>query len=252
MEDNNTIAIPKANIYVYWFTAIIIFGFFDGMILGSKWPFLANVRTFLYLTLFLVTFLKYKFRNIHKNIWLNLFLFYLIFVGIIKYDEYATYDYLGLNYLLKNIFQILLLYCFLNYEQLTGRNIESLFPTILRIAAIWCVLNFLFYFVDFPIWGPQRHLWWGRIACGYPTVDVVSLNFALMILLFSKVPLGSLLKLCMAVLFVISIMAQASGTGSFVLFCSLVAYIYQIVFKNGFNFKRFILSIISIIVILFS
>ena len=241
---------PK-NLYYYWFIAIIVFGCFDGIFLGTIFTFLPTVRTLLYLGLFVVTLLQYGFSKFRLNIWMKFFIVYLTIEGLIHFDEYALYNYLGLNFFIKNIFQIIILYCFAYYEKMTGHKIEELYRIIINTVTIWCIANFILYFVNIPIWGPQRHIWWGRIACGYPTVDVITLNFALIILLFTKIELPKGRILISSFLIIVSIMGQASGTGSFILICTLIYYAFCKLIESRFNVKLIMQMLVIIVVSVF-
>lgn len=228
------------NFYKTLYVAIVIFAIYDSMFLNSIFTFEANLRTVLYLMLFVICFVKYRFRYIRLNIWFQFFFIYLIFKGFIHLGEYGEYKNLGLNYFIKNVFQILIIYCFFHYSLLVKERIESLFKIIINAVAVWCFLNFFFFFVDVPIWGVWRNVWFGRISFGYPTTDVVIISFAYALLLFKQTGFNNLIKTVYIILYFSSIIAQSSGTGILLLFCITTIFIgYSIIQKRLSLYKLF-------------
>ena len=114
------------------------------------------------------------------------------------------------------------IFVFSNTNKLTTFRAHHVVSLFVRLMILYCILNSLLYFIDLPIW-KDYHVYMGRITVGYPTVDVVVITFALLIVLFHpETHLKYMEKALYATIFIISILSQASGTGIFLLAMCLV------------------------------
>lgn len=134
---------------------------------------------------------------------------------------------------------------FYNYEELTLRRRHRLYKQVIYVALVFSIINTLLYFIPLPIWNRQE-FWWGRISCGYPTMDVVSLSYALVILLYKpNLVIRSWTKFLFSLIIIIEISLNFSGTGMVLLPLCL----FPLLITAKMTFKNLIFVFLSILLL---
>lgn len=220
---------------------LVVFIFFDGirsnLIIGDKISYLRE------LTIFLIIFFTFSNSGIRKIIKIPtsivFFIFYHIIICLISLLEP---EYVSAIFILKP-FEFIGLYCvFYSFEDLTGKSNENLYNYIIKIAVIFCIINVLLYFANLQIW-VRDVLWWGRISCGYPTMDVVSLGYALTILLYyPNLHYSTKTQVFYILIILLGIILNFSGTGFVIL--TVIFFFSILSFKRNKNRKPLLISFI--------
>ena len=100
----------------------------------------------------------------------------------------------------------------------------------------------LLYFANLQIW-VRDVLWWGRISCGYPTMDVVSLGYALTILLYyPNLHYSTKTQVFYILIILLGIILNFSGTGFVIL--TVIFFFSILSFKRNKNRKPLLISFI--------
>lgn len=138
----------------------------------------------------------------------------------------------GITYLYKNIQFFLLIYVFSKYEYVTGCSFEFLLRRFINYCLVFVIINLIAYFIYIPIFEKFRP-WWGRISHGYPTMDVITLTYALFIyyFLFLKIEKKFFINLLKLLLLLIGIVMQFTGTGIVCLVLFFMFVFMSVVFK---------------------
>jgi len=119
-----------------------------------------------------------------------------------------------------------LIFVFDNYRELTFHPYSRLIRLFINTAIVFGVINITLYYLPLPIWN-RVFFWWGRISCGYPTMDVISLSYALVFLLHYKNLGWSTPRVMLyAGLLSIFIILNFSGSGSLLLLLILFLSVF--------------------------
>lgn len=228
-----------ARLFFILYFLLIVFTYFDGMCVNSKFHFLPTIRTLLSFSLATLVFCKYRFAYFTINKYLFLFYCYLIIIGIIYVSDFFEFGISGFLFYKQNFLLIMYGYIIFHYERATSHSIDSLLRAIVYLASSWCVLNNLFFFIPLDIWDFER--WIGRIAMGYPTVDVVLLNFALFIVLNYNLSLSKIRKSLCICLITLAVIEQFSGTGTLLLLLNYISYFIHLI-NNGVELRRLLIK----------
>ena len=216
----------------YAFLIISIFIFFDGirsnLIVGG---YITIIREFAVFYLFVISFYTTRKRQFPLN---KSIIFFFIYHSIISFISIFLDGYLSLSFIVKPFELLGLIYCFYNYEYLTNENRIEYVKRLIYIAVWFCVINSFFYFLNLNIW-VRPVLWWGRISCGYPTMDVISLTYALVLLsYYPNLPFSNKRKIIFLLILMLGVILNFSGTGMVILFVLLaVFFITSKLFKNN-------------------
>lgn len=229
---------------------IFFFVFFECLIGRSILASFVSIRTICYFILLLnMIFVFKRGYKISQDKSLVIFGIYYLIIGIVHLSFLGS----GVKYYLYP-FIILLFICFFrNIQIVSSLSIDKCKKTLIYIAAFFVVINIILYFIDLPIWNTTRP--WGRISRGYSTVDVVTLNLTLILLLIDKtINLKYHERLILTFIITIGIIVQASGSGMIYLII-IYASTFFICFKNKKDtyFKQIkkTIGMLSIIITLF-
>ena len=232
---------------------LIGFAFFDLMLENSIFSSLMKLKYGIVMILLFIV-LKNKqcyWKTPFLNIGFILFYIYHILVGIMSFSGFISEGLSGFmiykQYFLFPLFMYLFYFC----EELTGKSYNQIFKVTIQIAAIYVILNTVFYFIESPVWIYQRK-WWGRITLGYPTIDVVSLAISLSILLLNpklEMSIGS--KIGFSILILLGISIQGSGTGFVLIFVCFASALVVVFSKAGQRlfFSYLLMSLIFIFIL---
>jgi hypothetical protein len=147
----------------------------------------------------------------------------------------------------------MLIYSFYYFTELTNVKLDRLLTFTVKVGVSFVIVNTVLYFVELPIWKPDSQLWWGRISRGYPTMDVVSLSYVVIILLyFQNLKINLVERQIYLFVIFLGILLQASGTGIVLIICILFfSVLYFVFFKSSTIFKTNLFSIGTLIFMLF-
>lgn len=203
------------------FNIVVFFAFFDGirsnLIFSNYLSLVREGATFLLIGLTFVSLPKPRFN---ASIWiLLLFMAYhtvIVFCSIIQ-EGPITWSFAFRPYEL-----IGLIFVFDNYRELTCQPYRRLIRLIINTAIAFGIINIILYYLPLPLWN-RDSFWWGRISCGYPTMDVISLSYALVFLLhYKNIGWNTSKVVLYAVLLSIFIILNFSGSGSLLLLLILL------------------------------
>lgn len=208
MKNARALCLPNI---LYWI--LIFYMFFNEILTKSIFENITILKylIILYLFFYIIHRTKYSAKNIYSKP-LKVFYVYIVIISILTISNWAfTLSGIGAY---KNLLILpLSIYIFSFYENITGKSRDDLMTLIVKMAVAHVLINTFLYFYEIPIW-KVFHPYWGRISQGYPTVDVVLLNFSLAILLIYKgLKFKTLIKILFAFILVIGILLLASGTG---------------------------------------
>ena len=165
-------------------------------------------------------------KKVHARIpkiivWFYALLFTYVVLSVPGFFEYGT-D--GLRLVKQYFWLPILFYIFLYIHRITSYTISDMVNLYVQVMVCYCIMNFFLFFVYLPIW-KSWHPYWGRITVGYPTVDVVLLNFAIALLFFypNKWTHGKVTLYC--IILMGALLGLASGTGMALFAMFLVVYI---------------------------
>ena len=102
---------------------------------------------------------------------------------------------------------------------------------MIKTSIVFVILNTILYFIYIPIW-TRFQPWFGRISCGYPTMDVITLGYTLILLLFyPNIPISTYKRSIFTIIVIMGLLLQFSGTGLVVLllisFTSFTFYLFH-------------------------
>lgn len=153
------------------------------------------------------------------------------------------------SFIIKPYLWILAIYVFYYFQELTNRRYSDLLKFFVNSSVCFVFINTTFYFIPCPlIVNPN---WWGRISIGYPTMDVVSLSYGLLILYFyNNLSWGYVKKIFFILILEIGIILNASGTGQ-VLLCLSVFFAALVGMKSK-NTSKLILGSLFVTITMIS
>ena len=227
------------------FYILLLFIFFDGirsnLIIGS---YLSLVREATVALLFIYSLRKkMRCRYLGQEILLWPFYVYHIFVCIMTF---LLPGYVQMSFVIRPFYVVIGILLFYNYENLTGKSYAYLLTLCTKIAVVFVFLDILFYFVRIPIFRPDT-TWWGRISSGYPTMDVVTLAYSLLILLFYRnLKINDYVRTLCIIVVLVGMVVQFTGTGivliALILGCAIIYYLMSHKFKsNKYYFYCFVI-----------
>ena len=222
---------------------VLIFLLFDGIRSNLKISALLTLMrevAIFYLILYSVSHFSLK-----RNIFTKSLLYFLLYHTFIVWFSLINSGPITWSFVIKPYEFLGAIHVFSNYSTLTNKKVSCLVKQIINISVVFSVLNVVMYFVPLPIWN-RTDFWWGRISCGYPTMDVITQNYSLILLLFF--PLRSLSngkKLLYATVIVTGIMLSFSGTGTLLL---LLIFIAKLLFGTQNKKKVLTYSLVSLFV----
>lgn len=216
----------------YWaYIIVVFFVFFDGI--RSNLLFREYFSVFRELSLF---YLIFQICIQKKN---KIILGY----GVVAFISYHTIVslfsllndfHVELGFIIKPFEFVLTILVFYYYEKLTGRRFLQLLYFIIHTSVFFCMINTSLYFIRIPIWSKDV-FWWGRISCGYPTMDVVTLGYTLIILLYNPFfYIKKWKKLLFSFILIAEILLNFSGTGIVV----LTILILPMIFLKKWNLRN--------------
>lgn len=199
------------NVNYLAFFVIIVFIFFDGIrsnIVYNEYFSMIREGSLLYLILMTSLSCNIKKRLIGYSV--ILFISYHL---LVSFFSFLLEGRVEIGFIVKPIEFVCAIYMFYYYEELTLRRRHRLYKQVIYVAIVFSIINTLLYFIPLPIWNRQE-FWWGRISCGYPTMDVVSLCYALVLLLYKpNLIKKTWKKLTFSLIIIIEILLNFSGTG---------------------------------------
>lgn len=207
----------KSKLNYFAFLVIIVFMFFDGMrsnfIYGS---YLSVLRELSVLYLIFTLFFVYNKKKKSKILTGAILLFYL-YHSIISIVSLMNDGPIQIGFIFKPYELLFFIYLFYYYSYLTKRKFETLLNAIVVTSVAFSLINVILYFNPLPIW-IDPNIWWGRISCGYPTMDVVTLSFVLVLILYYPFEKYSFKKrILISLILFFSILLNFSGTGMAIL-----------------------------------
>lgn len=240
--------------FIYFlFQIVIIFIFYDGIRSNLIYNgYISQLKEVLILILFGVALRENRgivYTKIY-NVGLLLFFTYHVIVGFCSLPFLLSFASFTIFY--KSLQILMFIYASYYFYELTGVYIKQLFTFIVKVGISFVFINTILYFVELPIWeiGTARK-WWGRISCGYPTMDVITLSYTLIILLyFENLQIKPTRRLIYTAIIIIGILLQATGTGLITL--SLIIFVtilYFLFFKSSISLKKNARKILFIIII---
>ena len=227
------------------FLIVVVFFFFDSIrsnLIGGN--IISLFREFVVFYLILYTLKKYSKASqgvIRPS--LRCFIAYHIIISLYSLIAEGPVQW---SFVIKPLEFCGILYVFYYYEKLTGKNYSNLIRIIVNTSVIFSIVNVVLYFIPLPIWN-RDEFWWGRISCGYPTLDVISQAYAIILLLYYPTLNYSTVKSVFYLMILSAgIMLNFSGTGTVILFLIMVVSIIPgVLYKRRLKF----LSIYIIVVI---
>lgn len=231
------------------FRIVAIFMLFDGirsnLLYGGYFSVLREACVF---WLFMIACLTLKGDGIKQLSTRILILFYgyYFIIGLLSMSSANSLASFIVFY--KPFYFLILSYVFFHYEKLTGESYQNYLFFILKAGVFFVILNEFLYFYELPIWKNYRP-WWGRFGCGYPTMDVISLSYGVLILLFGKsFPISNFTRSCYFIILITGIFLQFTGTGilllSILLLLSLYLYIKN---KSTMHYLKYVFIFVIIV-----
>lgn len=217
------------NFNYFMFLTVVVFIYFDGirsnLIGGNILTFLREGSIF-----YLVLYTLYRKYSIKKIFCTSIicFISYHVFISLISILFQKNVEP---SFVIKPLYILGAIYIFKHFEQLTKRSYNDFIYFMIKTGVIFVILNTLLYFIHIPIW-EKYHPWFGRISCGYPTMDVITLAYTLILLLFyPNIPISSYKRTIFTIIIIMGMLLQFSGTGlvvlSLILFTSLIFYLFH-------------------------
>lgn len=207
------------------FHLIIVFIFFDGIrsniIFNS---YFSQLKEGAVLLLFLVVLKNndWKVSTAFLSIPLVSFYFYHSLTGVMSLFDIISNNPRGITIFYKYYQFLLLGYSFFYYTEVTRSSYRQLFRFIVIVSIVFVFVNSLLYFTQAPILINPRP-WWGRFSVGYPTMDVVSLCYSLIAVLFIDLGYSNFRRFFFTICLILGILLQVTGTGFFLLSIILLA-----------------------------
>jgi hypothetical protein len=175
------------------------------------------------------TLLRFRIKISILGIPLAVFFLYHLLMGLISVPQFILLNPQGVASFYKFLQLGMLIFAFYNFQELTKKPYELLFNYFVRIAVLFVIIGTLGYFYELPIWINFRP-WFGRFSSGYPTMDVISLSYALSLLLFyDNLRLSLIKRILYTILVIIGIVLQVTGTGFIsliLIICTFILYAF--------------------------
>lgn len=198
------------------FQLIAIFIFFDGIrsnLIGGNILTLFREGSIFYLFGYAVFKQKCSLKKIIP-ISILCFFFYHTIVSLVSISFQTN---ITMSFIIKPYEFLIAIYLFSHFQKLTHQTYDKYILFIIKTGIVFTILNTLLYFIYIPIWINYQK-WWGRISCGYPTMDVITLAYTLLILLFyHKLKLNSFTRIFFTIVILIGYLLQFTGTGIVIL-----------------------------------
>lgn len=232
------------------FQLIAIFIFFDGIrsnLISGNILTLFREGSIFYLLGYAVFKQKCSFKKIIPISVLCYFLYHTI-VSIISVSLQTN---ITISFIIKPYELLIAIYLFSHFQKLTNQTYEKYILFLVKTGVVFVVLNTVFYFIYIPIW-KNYQMWWGRISCGYPTMDVITLSYTLLILLYyPNIKLKSITRIIFIIIILIGSILQFTGTGIVILGVILpFTLLYYIFSPNKQLLKREVLFTFSILLLI--
>lgn len=222
MCDNISTSAEQNRICYFLFQILGCFIFFDGvrsnLIGGNILTILREATVFCLLgyTLFI------KRYSLKDAITFDMALFF-IYHAIVSLLSIGYQSNITASFVVKPFEFVIGVYLFYYFDQLTQRSYEEYLTYLVKVAIVFVVFNTIMYFYYVPIW-EKWHPWWGRISCGYPTMDTISLAYILLVLIFYPLDISPKKQTIMTVIVIIGLIIQFTGTGIVVLSAIFLLY----------------------------
>lgn len=198
------------------FQLIAIFIFFDGIrsnLIGGNILTLFREGSIFYLFGYAVFKQKCSLKKIIP-ISILCYFFYHTIVSLVSISFQTN---ITMSFIIKPYEFLIAIYLFSHFQKLTHQTYDKYILFIIKTGIVFTILNTLLYFIYIPIWINYQK-WWGRISCGYPTMDVITLAYTLLILLFyHKLKLNSFTRIFFTIVILIGYLLQFTGTGIVIL-----------------------------------
>ena len=194
------------------FQLIAIFIFFDGIrsnLIGGGILTLFRESAVFYLFGYAIFKQKCSFKKIIPTYILPYFLYHTL-IGLVTVSFQTN---ITTSFIIKPYEFLIAIYLFSHFSKLTNQTYDKYILFLLKIGIIFVTLNTILHFVYIPIW-TNYHMWWGRISCGYPTMDIITLAYTLLILLYYPISkLKPYIRIIFITIILIGYILQFSGTG---------------------------------------
>lgn len=232
------------------FQLIAIFIFFDGIrsnLIGGNILTLFREGSIFYLFGYAVFKQKCSFKKIIPTSILCYF-FYHTIVSLVSISFQTN---ITMSFIIKPYEFLIAIYLFSHFQKLTHQTYDKYILFIIKTGIVFTILNTLLYFIYIPIWINYQK-WWGRISCGYPTMDVITLAYTLLFLFYyPKLKLGSITRIIYIMVILVGYILQFTGTGLVLLgvIIPLTLLYYLFTHKKG-TLKKEILTTFGIITLI--
>lgn len=223
---------------VFLYKLLLVCICFEEMFANTKYPLTSLKYIVVFLLFYIVLNSKKSNRVFFMRRSMKLFLFVMLYAFLISLPGFLEVDFDGLRLLKQILFIPIFIFLFYNMEKVTcsALTLNKFQKLYVNIMAIYAVANAFFYFIPLPIWLPV-YTYWGRISVGYPTIDAVMVGSALMILLYnSNLVFNVRKKIALILIFIFSILSQASGTGMVIVALLLISFA---LYFTKFGFPQF-------------
>ncbi len=211
------INLTKNKFIIGLFNVLILFVVFDGVRDQLKFgSYISQLKEGLVFLIFCITlhFNNYRFRLRIYNLPIKLFYLYHIILGIFSIAAGIFYNKWSIIFYYKYFQFFMLIYVFYYYEELTQKTYISLFKQLVLLSCFFVIFNIIFYFKYIPIFIQPRP-WFGRISQGYPTMDIITLSYSVVLFLFlhSNFNFNKIKNLIIISILFLGMVMQMTGTG---------------------------------------
>lgn len=230
------------------FQLIAIFIFFDGIrsnLIGGNILTLFREGAIFYLFGFAIFKQKCSFKKIIPTS----ILIYFLYHTIISLVSISLQTNVTTSFIIKPFEFLIAIYLFSNFKKLTNKSYNTYILFLIRTGGIFVILNTILYFIYIPIW-TNYQMWWGRISCGYPTMDIISLTYTLLILsYYPNLVLGKFSRIVYIIIILCGCILQFTGTGIVILSLILpLTLLYYLNSSKGQPLKFEILTTLGILI----
>lgn len=239
----------KSTSFLYiLFQFIAIFVIFDGIrsnMIGGAIISVLRELTVLFLLCYALFIKKFPYKKIFSQ---TLLLFIAYHTIICIFTILFQPDYTS-ALILKPYSLIISIYIFQYFEEITHRTYQDYIRFIVQVSIIFVIFNTIFYFIPAPFLIEQK-LWWGRISVSYPTMDVVTLSYVLILLMYyPNIKISSTKRILYMSILILGIFIQFSGTGIVLIGGIFISFIYYVLFSSQKTLKKETLVLVSIIIL---
>lgn len=241
------IAANKHYRFTYFlYQLIVIFIFFDGIRSNSIFRnSFTLVREAVVVLLLIQCYIQNRYKIygvIHKTV-----IIFMLYHAFICFMTLLLPGMIQTSFMVKPFYLLFGIYLFYYFQELTNKSYDDLFRFAIYVAVAFVCINTLLYFVPTGIITKQQ-MWWGRVSVGYPTMDVITLAYALCILLFyPNLGIKGFLKPIFILTIIFGIMLNFSGTG----IVALSLILATALLTSGIVKNRKVLLTSALIVIVF-